>query len=122
SLEAFEPYTSYRLHWFPYGLTRCKNLRYSTVSTRSLFGNFNYRPPFPVLRRGPMPPGGLDPGLWGADQIASCSVCSSRFTEPGVRQVWLSARVATDVLPLLVNACSDDCVRALPPGAERHVR
>jgi hypothetical protein len=34
----------------------------------------------------------------------------------------LSARVATDVLPLLVNACSDACVAALPQGAERHVR
>ncbi len=27
SLEVFEPYTSPRLHWFPYELTRCKNLR-----------------------------------------------------------------------------------------------
>ena len=41
---------------------------------------------------------------------------------PSRRQVWLSARVATDVLPLLVNACSDACVGALPQGAERHVR
>lgn len=122
SLQVFEPYTSHRLHWFPYELTRCKNLKESTVSTRSVFGNFNYRPPFPVLRQGPLPSGDLDPRLWGADAISSCSVCDSPFTERGIRQVWLSARVATDVLPLLVNACSDACIGALPQGAERHVR
>jgi hypothetical protein len=122
SLEVFEPYTSHRLHWFPYELSRCKNLRDSTVSTRSIFGNFKYRPPFPVLRQGPLSSGGLDPGLWGADTINSCSVCDGPITEWGIRQVWLSARVATDVLPLLVNACSDACVEALPQGAERHVR
>ncbi len=69
-----------------------------------------------------MPPGDLDPGLWGADSISSCSVCGGPVTERGVRQVWLSAGVATDVLPLLVNACSDACVEALPQGAEGHVR
>lgn len=122
SLEEFEPYTSHRLHWFPYELTRCKNLRDSTVSTRSIFGNSKYRPPFPVLRQGPLPSGDLDPGLWGADAINSCSVCNSPFAERGIRQVWLSARVATDVLPLLVNACSDACVGALPQGAEHHIR
>lgn len=122
SLEVFEPYTSHRLHWFPYELTRCKNLKRSTVSTRSVFGNYKFRPPFPVLRQGRLPSGDPDPGLWGADSISSCSVCNSPFTERGVRQVWLSAWIATDVLPLLVNACSDACVEALPQGAEDYVR
>jgi hypothetical protein len=122
SLEVFEPYTSYRLHWFPYELSRCKNLRDSTVSTRALYGNFKHRPPFPVLRPGPLPPGDLDPGVWGTDRVGSCSVCDGPVGERGSRQAWLSARIATDVLPLLVNACSDACVEALPPGAERHVR
>lgn len=122
SLEKFEPYTSHRLHWFPYELTRCRNLKDSTVSTRSLFGNFKHRPPFPVLMHGPVTSGELDPRVWGADSIKSCSVCDGPITEWGVRQVWLSVRVATDVLPLLVNACSDACVSALPPGAEHHIR
>jgi hypothetical protein len=122
SLEVFEPYTSQRLHWFPYELARCRNLKSSTVSTRLIFGNFKYRPPFPSLGRGPVPPDGPDPRLWGADSITSCSVCGGPVTERGVRQAWLSARVATDVLPLLVNACSDACVEALPQGAEGHVR
>ncbi len=122
SLEVFDPYTSHRLHWFPYELIRCKSLANSTVSTRSIFGNFKYRPPFPRLRQGPVPSGDLDPGTWGPDSINSCSVCDGPITQWGVRQVWLSARIATDVLPLLVNACSDACVEALPQGAERHVR
>ena len=25
-LEEFSPYTAYRLHWFPYEITRCSNL------------------------------------------------------------------------------------------------
>lgn len=122
SLEVFEPYTSPRLHWFPYELTRCKNLKRGTVSTRRIFGNFKYRPGFPALRQGPVPPIDLDPGLSGADSISSCSVCAGPITEQGIRQVWLSARVATDVLPLLVNACSDTCVKSLPQGAEGYVR
>jgi hypothetical protein len=48
SLEEFTPYTSYRLHWFPYEITRCRNLKDSTVSTRALYGNYKYRPPFPA--------------------------------------------------------------------------
>ena len=36
--------------------------------------------------------------------------------------VRLPPEIATDVLPLPVNACSDACVEALPQGAERHVR
>ena len=34
-LEQFTPYTSYRLHWYPYEITRCENLKRSTVSTRA---------------------------------------------------------------------------------------
>src|SRR5581483_11104287 len=51
SLEVFEPYTSHRLHWYPFELTRCARLADSTVSTRVLYGNFKLRPPFPALRQ-----------------------------------------------------------------------
>ena len=49
ALEEFDPYTSYRLHWFPYEITRCANLKDSRVSTRALYGNHKYRPPFAKL-------------------------------------------------------------------------
>jgi hypothetical protein len=31
-LREFDPYTSYRLHWFPYEITRCRALRDSRIS------------------------------------------------------------------------------------------
>ncbi len=38
ALQTFVPYTSYRLH--SYEITRCKNLKLSSVSTRALYGNY----------------------------------------------------------------------------------
>ncbi|GHA31047.1 hypothetical protein GCM10010329_63100 [Streptomyces spiroverticillatus] len=126
SLEEFTPYTSYRLHWFPYEITRCSKLAGSTVSTRALYGNYKLRPPFPRLQ----PPHAaadldlaeLDARRWGATAMRSCSVCDRPIQQGGLHQVWISLRVATDVLPLLVNACSAACVTTLPRGAEDYVQ
>lgn len=62
----------------------------------------------------------LDPGRWGTTVISfsSCSVCDRAVELGGLHPVWISLRVATDVLPLLVNACSAQCVAELP----RHPR
>ncbi|MGW7383918.1 leucine-rich repeat domain-containing protein [Streptomyces sp. NPDC054794] len=126
SLEEFTPYTSSRLHWFPYELTRCPNLRRSTVSTRWLYGNFKLRPQFPPLgaptpRTADLDLGDLDPGTWGAEAVHACSVCAGPVPAAGVHQVWISLTVATDVLPLLVNACSQGCVDALPEPPAHYV-
>ncbi|GIF63290.1 hypothetical protein Ais01nite_13250 [Asanoa ishikariensis] len=126
SLEVFEPYTSYSLHWLPYELTRCPNLRDSTVSTRALYGNFKNRPPFPRLQpRGALAalqtPDDLDPQVWGVETIRACSVCDGQIDPARLQQLWISLCVATDVLPLLVNACSTACVRALPKPADGYV-
>ncbi|MBI3448151.1 MAG: leucine-rich repeat domain-containing protein [Acidobacteria bacterium] len=115
SLEKFTPYTSWRLHWLPYEITRCRNLVDSTVSTRCLYGNFKYRPPFPALpvsteRRAAITDRNL---RMGSETTVACSVCDGPCTGP-VRQAWISLLVATDVLPLLVNACSRRCLDALP--------
>jgi hypothetical protein len=122
SLEEFTPYTSHRLHWFPYKITRCPMpdarcpmLRLSTVSTRSLYGNYRMRPAFPALQP---PPGSiadldctaLEPRTWGPTAIRACSICDRPIQQAGLHQVWISLRVATDVLPLLVNACSPACI------------
>ncbi|MGW0603121.1 leucine-rich repeat domain-containing protein [Streptomyces sp. NPDC002640] len=125
SLESFSPYTSYRLHWFPYEITRCRALRYSTVSTRALYGSYKIRPHFPALA-GAAPEGAglgdLDPGVRGATAIRSCSVCDGPVTAGTLRQVWLSLWTSgADVLPLLVNACSAACVDALPAPAKGYV-
>ena len=123
SLELFEPYTSSSLHWFPYEITRCPNLRDSTVSTRALYGNFKLRPPFPRLQ----PKGAvaalddLDPRVWGVESVHRCSVCDGPIDAARFRQQWISLAVATDVLPLLVNACSTGCVQSLPTPPEGYV-
>ncbi|MEU9917913.1 leucine-rich repeat domain-containing protein [Streptomyces sp. NPDC051001] len=127
SLEEFTPYTSYRLHWFPYEITRCRRLVSSTVSTRALFGNYKLRPPFPRLQPSQdsvteFDTADLDPKRWGATAVHHCSVCERTVEQSGFHQVWISLRVATDVLPLLVNACSSACVAALPDGAEGYIR
>ncbi|MFB7620467.1 leucine-rich repeat domain-containing protein [Kitasatospora sp. NPDC056181] len=127
SLQEFTPYTSYRLHWFPYELTRCPDLGRSTVSTRALYGNEKLRPPFPPLRSGRVVTGvpdlgGVEPGEWGVASVRTCSVCDRSLAGVGIHQVWISLRVATDVLPLLVNACSEACVQALPTPPDGYVR
>ncbi|MFG2043704.1 leucine-rich repeat domain-containing protein [Dactylosporangium sp. NPDC048998] len=124
SLEIFEPYTSHRLHWYPYELTRCAKLADSTVSTRVLYGNFKFRPPFPALRpvtrAGEVDFDALDPAVWGADAVQTCSVCDGPI-QGELRQVWISRLVGTDVLPMLVNACSAGCVTALPEPQSGYV-
>ncbi|MEU4090381.1 hypothetical protein [Streptomyces aureus] len=105
SLEEFTPYTSYRLHWFPYEIPRCRKLTRSTVSTRALFGNYKMRPPFPQLQPSldsvaDLDPGNLDPRHWGATVTHSCSVCDRPIEQSGLHQVWISLRMATYVLPL----------------------
>jgi hypothetical protein len=110
NLEEFDPYTSYRLHWFPFEITRCKKLKRSRVSTRALYGNYKHRPPFPRL-----------PSISADLTPASCSVCHGPFTKHGPYQVWVSLAVATDVLPLLVHACSGECVGQLPEPARGYV-
>ena len=112
NLEDITPYTSYGLHWFPYEITKCKKLRLSTVSTRALYGNFKYRLPFPRVNTEETK-NFINP--------QKCSVCGADISKDNVIQVWISLQVATDVLPLLVNACSEYCINSLPPGAEGYI-
>jgi len=111
SLEDFRPYTSYRLHWFPYEITRCKNLKRSVVSTRALYGNFKYRAPFPRL-----------PRSHDSYRPKWCSVCDRPFGDSEPLQFWVSLRVATDVLPLLVHACSKECLSRIPTPPDGYVQ
>ena len=126
NLVEFLPYTSMRLHWFPYEITRCTKLDESLVSTRALYGNFKFNPPFPCLERPRSSTTELDlanlpSDRYGAPTITTCSVCRTPLAQTGLHQVWISLNVGTDVLPLLVNACSPDCVARLPPAADGYV-
>jgi uncharacterized protein (TIGR02996 family) len=127
SLERFEPYTSYWLHWFPFEITRCQNLQQSTMSTRALYGNYKHRPPFPRLHPGAeTAPGRTEPQRLplrrgGGVATRPCSVCGRAFEDRRLYRVWVSLQVATDVLPLLVNACSDECIGKLPSPPQGYV-
>lgn len=112
NLEQLDPYTSYRLHWLPYEVTRCRNLKRSRFSTRTLYGNYKFRHPFPQLHPGAPSPNALS---------INCSVCGKTLSPESTIQAWISLRVATDVLPLLLNACSNECIRQLPPPAFGYV-
>src|SRR6185503_16018790 len=100
SLEVFEPYTSYSLHWFPYELTRCRALRESTVSTRALYGNFKFRPPFPDLdQKAKTAPGRREPMALTlkrrpTSSTRRCSVCNVEYEDRRQHRVWVSLRVA----------------------------
>jgi hypothetical protein len=113
SLEEFDPYASYRLHWYPYEITRCRRLKSSRISTRALYGNYQVRHPFPRL---------YDTfNFLPLATPSECSVCRSRLESRIVRR-WISLNIATDVVPLLVNACSLACIGALPDPADGHVQ
>lgn len=112
ALERFVPYTSYRLHWFPFEITACTSLVDSTVSTRAVYGNYKHRPTFPRL-----------PTALPADAVAAdCSLCQSSLHGRKILQRWISLRVGTDVLPLLAQLCSAECVSALPTPPDGYVQ
>lgn len=116
ALKNLDVYTSYRLHFFPYELTRCSSLRDSRVSTRAVYGNYKYRPPFPALTQpeNAIALSGVTPG--------SCSVCATPLDADRLVRRWITLAVGTDWLPLLVTACSMECIRRLPTPPANHVR
>ena len=103
ALEELDIYTSYAFHWLPYEITRCANLRQSRMSTRALYGNIKTGLPFPRLA------GPIETVL-----PLTCSVCDTPFNGARPQLFWITLRVGTDVVPLLVHSCSKDCTLSLP--------
>ena len=112
ALEYFDPYTSYDLHWFPYEITRCRNFKESRVSIRALYGNYKNRMGFPRLTHNPV--------RYSGDTV-KCSICGKEMTYDQTNQLWISLRVGTDVLPLLVNSCSKECESKLPKPSDGYI-
>ncbi len=112
-LEYFDAYTSYDLHWLPYEIINCKNLIGSRISTRALYGNYKFRTPFPKLDSSPV--------RYDGDGLA-CSICQRPITYDKTNQLWISLKIGTDVVPLLVNACSTQCEDKLPHPPENYVQ
>jgi len=110
NLEEFTPYTSYRLHWFPYEIRRCKKLKCSTVSTRAIYGNYKFRPPFPAL-----------PQHSELYRPKFCSKCNGEFTDLPIQR-WTSRRMGSDIVPLLVHACSEKCIDSIKDAPKNYVQ
>ena len=113
ALEYFDPYTSYNLHWFPYEITKCKNLKDSRVSTRILYGNYKNRMGFPNLANNPI-------RYFG--NTLNCSICNKAITYEQANQLWISLKVGTDILPLLINLCSKECESKLPTPPKDYIQ
>ena len=113
SLEYFDPYTSYDLKWFPYELTKCKNLKDSRVSTRAVYGNFKNRKAFPKLDHNPVKYLG---------EIVKCSVCEKQMSYNETNQLWTTQRIGTDTLPFLANLCSKECEEKIPNSPKGFVQ
>jgi hypothetical protein len=115
-LRYLDVYTSYRLHFFPYEITHCKLLKSSRVSTRALYGNYKHRPPFPHLKL----PENRD--ALSLVTPAFCSVCARLLGDPAPIRRWITLYVGTDCVPLLVTACSTDCIKSLPTPPPDYVK
>lgn len=113
SLDYFDPYTSYDLHWFPYEITKCKQLKDSRISTRALFGNYKNRMGFPDLAQNPV--------RYKGDTVF-CSLCKKPMTYEQTNQLWISLRIGTDVVPLLVNVCSKECEQSMTKPPEHYLQ
>ena len=113
ALEEFDPYTSYHLHWFPYEIMDCKHLIDSRISTRALYGNYKYRPPFPSLENNLV--------RYHGDRV-KCSICKKEMSYQETNQLWISLRTGTDTMPLLANLCSDECTEKLPQPPQYYVQ
>jgi hypothetical protein len=113
ALEYFDPYTSYDLHWFPYEITKCKNLKDSRVSTRALYGNRKNRMGFPRLIHNPV--------RYSGDTL-NCSVCGKTMIYEQTNQLWISVWIGTDILPLLTNLCSKECESKLPTPPNDYIQ
>jgi len=117
SLEILDLYQSYRLHYLPFEIVRCTLLADSRISTRALFGNYRCHAPFPDL---------LDPVNGAALEAVrpkSCSICSVPIASGSEHPRWITRRIGTDIVPLLLVACSTACVEELSrqaPGSAAH--
>jgi hypothetical protein len=113
SLEQFDPYTSYGLHWFPYEIINCKKLKSSRISTRALYGNYKNRMGFPSLKSNP---------IRYHHKTVNCSICKKTMSYELTDQYWVSMSIGTDVVPLLTNVCSEVCKTSIASPSNDYIQ
>jgi hypothetical protein len=95
--------------------------RVLTLLSRS-FGHLGALRPLQITPPALVSLGDFPPGPLGTESERCCSVCARPLGELPPHRVWISLPVATDVLPLLVNACSEECIPSLPTPPEGYVQ
>lgn len=55
-------------------------------------------------------------------ETLNCSICRKEITYAETNQLWITLRIATDTVPLLVNSCSVECENLLPKPPENYVQ
>lgn len=111
-LRKLTVYTSDPLHWLPYELTRCPALHNTSLSTRNVYGNHKNRAPFPGLTAP------AHQAFLSHVCPETCSVCQARLDPERALHRWHARWVGTDIMPLLLHACSQTCVDAVPDGPD----
>lgn len=112
NLRKFHIYTSPELHWLPYELTRCPALDNTSMSTRNVYGNHKNRAPFPDLTTP------TSQAFLTRIRPETCSVCDATLDPAHTLHRWHSLWVGTDITPLLLHACSQACIDAVPDGPD----
>jgi hypothetical protein len=51
-----------------------------------------------------------------------CSVCSQKLTYETTNQMWITAYIGTDTIPMLANLCSSECKHKLPKPPENYIQ
>lgn len=99
-LEFLDIYSCYNLRWLPYEITNCKNLKHIRISRRVIFSKLKNNNGFPDLTNNPV-------RYFG--NIVKCSICKKEIPYSYTNQLWTSLYVGGDLVPLLINVCSEGC-------------
>ena len=108
SIEDFDIYTSYQINWLLFEISRCKKLKESTMSIRTLYGNYKTNLRFPSLE---------NQQVYDEGKVTRRSICNEEITDAPLDQYWLTLRIGTDDAPLLVTVCSQSCYFELPSSS-----
>ena len=143
NLIELDCYTSYKLHYLPYEITRCPKLKSSRFSTRALYNNYKYKNPVPPLQpwwdapddttdaatidsihqtlasvqsnnTQVFPPEFIREQIDPCLQDDICSVCNNKYQMGSEFHVWSHQVVATDKQSLLAFCCSKECASKVP--------
>lgn len=109
-LEELDLRMNTQLHWLPYEIVHLCHLREIKACQQDLYGNLEYTTSFPEL-----------PQMRQDIRPDCCIVCHRTFSSLGCLQRWTTQTVGGIDVPLLLHACSSDCINAVPDAPQGYV-